>query len=112
MIIALNLQVFVAIFRIHVARAVRASDSTVRCPTLGQVHPLPPSFQPYIWNWRSPSADDEERYALLLLHRRAHIAEDEICLFIDVTIRSIEGLWLSAAVVSTSETVSSFPGLF
>ena len=36
-----------------------------------QVHPLPPSFDPYIWNWKSPMEADEERYALLLLRKMA-----------------------------------------
>lgn len=41
------------------------------------MHPLPPSFDPYLWYWKSPSEDsvaDEERYALLLLAKLAEKA--------------------------------------
>ncbi|CAJ1444801.1 unnamed protein product [Effrenium voratum] len=48
---------------------VRGSRTVMR--DFFQVHPLPPSFDPYIWNWKSPMEADEERYALLLLRKMA-----------------------------------------
>ena len=55
-----------------------SSEALVRVILL-KVHPLPPSFDPYLWYWKSPAEDsvaDEERYALLLLTKLADRHEE------------------------------------